>query len=171
MKLRIAVVAGALAIAGVSVRAETIDRVMAVVGGQLITLSDVTVARDLGLVASIGAPDPVRAVLSQLIDRELMLAEVDRYAPPEPSADVVDRDLAAVKSRFSSAADYDAVLTRSGIDDRRVREFVRQTLRIRAYQDQRFSSTDTRRDTLIGEWLSGLRRRGDVVDIYAAGRP
>jgi hypothetical protein len=38
------------------------------------------------------------------------------------------------------------------------------------YQDQRFSSTDARRETLIAEWLAGLRRRGDVVDIYATGR-
>ena len=166
----LALAAAVLVLAGASLRAETIDRVMAVVAGQIITLSDVTVARDLGLVAAAPSPDPIRAVLSQLIDRELMLAEVDRYAPPEPSADAIDRDLAAVRARFSSTADYEAVLTRSGIDDSHVREFVRLTLRIRAYQDQRFSSTDSRREALIEEWLSALRRRGDVVDIYAAGR-
>ena len=41
--------------------AETIDRVLAVVAGQLITLSDVTAARDLGLQTAEGAADPVRA--------------------------------------------------------------------------------------------------------------
>jgi hypothetical protein len=150
--------------------AETIDRVLAVVAGQIITLSDVTAARDLGIVAPAPSADPIRAVLSALIDRELMLAEVDRYAPPEPSAEAIERDLAAVRARFASRADYDAVLARSGVDDQRVRELVRQTLRVRAYQDQRFSSADARRETLITEWLAGLRRRGDVVDIYATGR-
>jgi len=150
--------------------AETIDRVLAVAAGQIITLSDVTAARDLGIVAPPAAADPIRAVLTALIDRELMLAEVDRYAPPEPSADAIERDLAALRTRFASRADYDAVLARSGVDDQHVRELVRQTLRIRAYQDQRFSAVDARRDSLIAEWLAGLRRRGDVVDIYAAGR-
>src|SRR5471032_2258897 len=73
------------------VRAETIDRVLAVAAGQLITLSDVTVATDLGLQSPDGSADPVRAVLSKLIDRELVLAEVDRYAPAEPTTEAVDR--------------------------------------------------------------------------------
>src|SRR5262249_29138765 len=60
------------------VSAETIDRVLAVVGGQVIMLTDVTAARDLGLQAADTAADPVRAILSKLIDRELILAEVDR---------------------------------------------------------------------------------------------
>src|SRR5882672_5342805 len=67
--------------------AETIDRVLAVAAGQLIMLSDVTAARDLGLVTLNKAVDPgqsIGAILSTLIDRELVLAEVDRYAPPEP---------------------------------------------------------------------------------------
>jgi hypothetical protein len=150
--------------------AETIDRVLAVVAGQIITLSDVAAARDLGIVAAMPAADPIRAVLSALIDRELMLAEVDRYAPPEPSAEAIERDLAAVRARFASRADYDATLARSGVDEQRVRELVRQTLRIRAYQEQRFAAADARRETLISEWLAGLRRRADVVDIYATGR-
>jgi hypothetical protein len=33
-----------------------------------------------------------------------MLAEVDRYAPPEPPADAIERDLAAVRGRFASRA-------------------------------------------------------------------
>ena len=147
--------------------AETIDRVLAVAAGQIITLSDVGVARDLGIVTPPSAADPIRAVLSALIDRELMLAEVDRYAPPEPSPDAIDRDLAAIRARFATRAEYDAVLQRAGVDDQHVRALVRQTLRIRAYQDQRFSPADARRAALIEEWLAGLRRRGEVVDIYA----
>src|SRR5262245_29227888 len=73
----------------VFVHAETIDRVLAVAAGQIITLSDVNAARDLGIATPGAAADPVRAVLSQLIDRELVLAEVERYAPPEPAPDAV----------------------------------------------------------------------------------
>src|SRR5204863_4891306 len=57
-----------------------------------------------------------REVLSTLIDRELQLAEVDRYAPPEPSAADVDREVQVVRARFRSPDAFDAVLARSGID-------------------------------------------------------
>ena len=151
-------------------RAETIDRVLAVVGGQLITLSDVTAARDLGLQSADGTPDPIRAVLVKLIDRELILAEVDRYAPPEPSTDGVDREVLRVRERFPSQAALDAALARSGIDQRHLREMLRDDLRIRTYLDQRFATAADRRQALIEEWLAGLRRRGDVSDLYLSAR-
>jgi hypothetical protein len=152
------------------VGAETIDRVVAVVVGQVIMLSDVTAAQELGLESVEPGPDPVRALLSRLIDRDLMLAEVDRYAPPEPDPGAIDRGLAAIRNRFSSPAAYDAVLTRCGIDEKHVRETIRQNLRIDAYLEQRFTPADPRRRALIADWLTGLRRRGDVVDLYATGQ-
>lgn len=119
--------------------AETLDRVLAVVAGQLITLTDVTAARDLGMQAAGTSADPVRDILSKLIDRELVLAEVDRYAPPEPTAEAVARELADVRVTFSTRAAFDAALARSGIDENHLRETLRQNLRIRAYEDQRFT--------------------------------
>ena len=150
--------------------AEIIDRVLAVVGGQLITLSDVTAARDLGLQTAEGAADPVRGILSKLIDRELIVAEVDRYAPPEPTAEAIDRETGRIRMRFPSAEAFVAALERSGADEKQLREIVRQDLRIRAYLDQRFSSAQERRQAVMDDWLSGLRRRGDVVDLYLSGR-
>jgi hypothetical protein len=152
------------------VSAETIDRVLAVVTGQLITLSDVTAARDLGLQSADGTPDPIRAVLVKLIDRELILAEVDRYAPPEPSTDAVDREVHRVRERVPSQAALDAALARSGIDQRRLREMLRDDLRIRTYLDQRFATAADRREALVEEWLAGLRRRGDISDLYLSAR-
>src|SRR4051794_22812899 len=68
------------------VRAEVIDRVLAVVAGNLITQSDVTAAYELKLVMPAAGADPMRDVLRQLIDRQLEIAEVERYSPVEPSA-------------------------------------------------------------------------------------
>ena len=151
-------------------RAETIDRVLAVVAGQLITLTDVTAALDLRLQPTDGAADPVRAVLSRLIDRELILTEVDRYAPPEPTAEAVDREVERVRARFPSQDALDAALSRSGIDEKHLRETLRQDLRMRAYLDQRFTAATDRREALLGDWLAGLRRRGDVIDLYLPGK-
>lgn len=151
-------------------RGEVIDRVLAVVAGQPITLSDVIGARDLGLQSADGAADPLRAILSKLIDRELMLAEVERYGPPEPTADAVDREVARIRARFSSADAYAAAAARSGIDVRHLRETARQTLLIDAYLVQRFTAAGDRRQSLIDDWIAGLRRRGTVVDLYLTGR-
>ena len=157
----------ALALACI-VDAETIDRVVSVVGGHVIMLSDVSAARELGLESADPGPDPVRAMLSRLIDRQLTLAEVDRYAPPEPAAEAVDRGLAAVRARFPTSTVFDEVLARCGIDEKQVREWIRQNLRIDAYLEQRFTPADPRRQSLIADWLNGLRRRGDLVDLYAS---
>jgi hypothetical protein len=153
-----------------SLDAEIIDRVLAVVAGQLITLSDVIAARDLGLQTAEGAADPIRGILSKLIDRELIVAEVDRYAPPEPTSEAIDRETGRIRMRFPSGEAFVATLERSGTDEKQLREIVRQDLRIRAYLDQRFASAQERRQALMDDWLSGLRRRGDVVDLYLSGR-
>jgi hypothetical protein len=51
-----------------------------------------------------------------------------------------------------------------------VRELLREDLRIRAYLDQRFAadSPDDQRRTVV-DWIAGLRRRGDVVNLYEQG--
>ena len=159
-----------IAAGGTRSAAEIIDRVLAVVSGDLITLSDVTAARDLGLQTADGAADPTRAILSKLIDRELVLAEVDRYGPPEPTREAIDTEVAKVRARFASAAGYTDVLQRSGIDEAHLRETLRQDLRIRAYQDQRFATAGERRQSMIDEWIASLRRRASVLDLYAATR-
>src|SRR6185436_1307731 len=136
-------------------------RVLAVVAGQLITLTDVRAAIDLRLQATEGAADPVRAVLTKLIDRELILVEVDRYAPPEPTAEAVNREVERVRARFESQQALDDALARSGIDEKHLRETLRQELRMRAYLDQRFTAASDRRQALVDDWLSGLRRRAE----------
>ena len=150
--------------------AETIDRVLAVVNGNLITLSDVAAARELGLVSPGNVADPIRAILSSLIDRTLQLNEVERYAPPEPTADALDRQMETVRARFPTGAAFEAALARSGVDLQRLREMLRDNLRIRAYLDQRFVSAADRRQQLVADWLAGLRRRAELTDLYLSER-
>jgi hypothetical protein len=114
-----------------AVRAEIIDRIVAVVAGDLIMLSDAVAARDLGLISANGG-------VAQLIDRALILSEVSRYAPPEPPADAVTRAFEQLRSSVAPAARFEQILIRGGIDEGRLRERLRQDLRIAAYLDQRF---------------------------------
>ncbi|HEY7791343.1 MAG TPA: hypothetical protein VIC33_12560 [Vicinamibacterales bacterium] len=129
---------------------EIIDRVMAVVGTQIVTLSDVRMVQVFGLTngpqftdsrpqATGHGPQAAAAdVLQQLIDRDLMLQEVEHYAPPEPDPSDVSRALSEVRRRFPDQAAYDRALVDNGIDDTRLRAFVRDNLRLRAYLDERF---------------------------------
>jgi hypothetical protein len=184
---------------------EIIDRMLAVVAGDLIMLSDVMAAVEFGLVPRASGPDVTRAVLTQLIDRSLMLAEVERYAPPEPATAAVDRELQAVRDRFPSTDAFNSALSRYGIKETHLRETLRANLRLRAYLEQRFTvvgpsdeeiaayyrehpdlfrragrlaSLDEaradivqmlafeRRQTMVDEWLAGLRRRAAITDVY-----
>ncbi len=127
-----------LALVGVPLRlrAEVIDRVMAVVGTAVVTLSDVRAAEAFGLTSGSAPAD----VLAALIDRELMLGEVDRYAAPDPESAVLDRRLAQIQARFPNRALYDEALARTAMTEVRLRAIVGETLRIETYLDQRFGS-------------------------------
>jgi hypothetical protein len=161
----------ACSVLAVAARAdEVIDRVVAVVSGDIILLSDVRAARELQLVDSgeQADSDPDRETLSRLVDRALMLAEVDRYAPPLPSEEAVSQALEVVRARSTSAMAFTQILSRVGLEEMHLREMLRENLRIRAYLDQRFAAdTPGRQGELVAEWLAGLRRRAEIADLYA----
>ena len=64
-------------------QAEIIDRVLAILPGQIVTLSDVEAALDFGLVEAPPGTERIAGGLSALVDRMLMLNEVRRVVPPE----------------------------------------------------------------------------------------
>ena len=154
----------ALLLAVASVHAEIIDRILAVVDGAIIMQSDVTLAVKLGLVPAPSAADPIAAPLEALIERRLMLEEVDRYAPPDPPDADVDRRLADIRTR--AGARFDSVLLESGMSVDQLRRQVRDDLRMDAYLQQRFGTAQApdpeQRTATIRDWLAGLRHRANV---------
>ena len=123
-------------------RADVIDRILAVVGHELITLSDTTAAFKLGLVPP-PAPgtDRIRATLDALISRQLELAEANRYQPPEPPPAEIDARLEAVRSRAETPQMFAAALAEAGLSEEQLRLRLRDDLRIEAFLAQRFGST------------------------------
>jgi len=123
-------------------RAQIIDRVLAVVVGEPITLSDVTAAMRLGLVPeAAGNEDRTRAVLDALIERKLQLIEVNRYVPPEPSDGEIDARIAQVRARFESQAALERAMKETGVTPAQLRARVRDDLRIESYRRQRFGAS------------------------------
>jgi len=155
-------------------RAEIIDRILAIVDTQMITLSDVRAALRFRLVSEEVSADPVGAALQRLIDRRLMLAEVDRYAPPEPSESVISASVAAIEQRFGDALAFEIALNQSALNREELRRHLRDSLRIDTYLRQRFASAvqgpgddvEAQRTAFVRQWVEGLRRRGAVQLLY-----
>lgn len=185
---------------------EIIDRILAVVEGQLITLSDVRAVIRLGLETLPAGGDPTRQMLDKLIDRQLVLIEVERYAPPDPLPPAIDARLPAIRGKFKDALEFETTLHQVGMTVDHLRRYIRDTLRIESYLQQRFNAAvqpgedeiaeyyrlraaeftrngavapysearndvrerliDERRSALVTDWLAGLRRRANIVDLF-----
>jgi len=100
---------------------QVLDRVLARVNGQPITLSDGRAALGLGLVQVPPGSDPIAAATEQLIVRQLLLGEVARFAPPEPDEAAVAREKASI-TRQASGADLETLMKSTGLDDERIAE-------------------------------------------------
>jgi hypothetical protein len=138
-------------------RAELIERTVAIVGGQAITLSDVRAALALGLFEVGDGADPIVAGSRRMIERVLVLREVQRYAPAEPSDTAIDARVRAVAARFPSPDAYRAAVVAAGFSEALVRAWARDDLRIDAYIDQRFTA-------------AGVAVDADVASFYAQHR-
>lgn len=128
-------------VTGAARGAEIIDRVLAVVDGATITLSDASAALRLALepAPGLGAPGTIPAARDALVERQLILAEVDRYAPPAPAEADVARAFDGVRARVG-AAQMDATLLQTGGNEARLRRYLRDTLRMELYMAQRFGT-------------------------------
>lgn len=136
-----------------------LERTLALVGGAVITQSDVDLARALGLIDDVAGPrDP--SPLVRLIDRQLMLREVARFSPPEPTPAAVQARMAAVHARAGGPAAVAAALTRAGTTPARLESWVRDDLRVADYVDQRFASAGTPSDAEVAAYL---RTHGDAL--------
>ncbi|MGH9240964.1 MAG: hypothetical protein ACRD3G_23225 [Vicinamibacterales bacterium] len=136
---------------------QVLDRVVARVGSAAITQTDVEAAVAFGIVDP-KAGDPVKL----MIDRRLMLAEVNRLPPPEPDMRAIQALMVNMKT--AAGPDVNAVMKRTGVDDKRLSELARETLRIQSYVLKRFP-TGPRSEEQRARWLNDLRVRGDVAEV------
>lgn len=154
--------------------AETLDRILAVAAGHVIMQSDVRAFVDLQLTAAATDAEDRNArdeqVLTYLIERRLVLDEVDRYVVADPPAADVERRLAAVAARFRSGEELAAVLARVGYTTDDLRQVLQDDARRDAYVASRFGpggapAGDGQRAAMVAEWVAGLVARGPVVRI------
>lgn len=167
-----------------------VDRLVAVVEQRALTASDLRLAIRLGSIPGNAASDA--ALVEQLVTRELVRAEAERFAVVEPTPAAVDARLTQLAAGREVAAWLDD-LGSLGVTADRIRRMVADDLRIAEYLEQRFTTaaqpTDAeatarakaaggatadevatardalvaeRRQMLIDDWVAALRRRAAV---------
>ncbi len=121
---------------------EMLDRILAVVAGDVILQSDVRAFVDLQLLtADIGAgAGSEDDVLTYLIERRLVIDEVERYVASDPPPAGVERRVTAVADRFPSEAAFEAALARVGFTHDDLRQVLRDDMRREAYLESRFGA-------------------------------
>lgn len=129
---------------GAATGQQLLDRVLARVGTAVITLTDVQVVLGLGLELRPIARDDATPALEHLIDRQLVLDEVARFPPPEPTDGAVAEEVASIKARVGPR--LAELLATTGRDEAGMAALVRETLRARAYIAQRFGVSAQVRD-------------------------
>lgn len=125
--------------AGVQAQGSVLDRIVATVNGEVVTLSDVRAARQLKLIAGADAMTDDQ-LLDALIERRLTINEVARYtsaAPPAADIDARRKAWEATLPRGTTAANALAMV---GMRDAALTEWFRDDLRLAAYLDQRFTA-------------------------------
>jgi len=120
-------------------RSEIVDRVVAVVNGEPITLSIVEDAMNAIWVDPQNIPDSQQAALDRLIDHKLKLQEARRWgADLIVSEEVLSLEVAKIASRFASPEEVSRTLLRQGIYQSDLEERLIEEIMVEKMIDRKF---------------------------------
>ena len=124
-----------------SVKQDVIDKVVATVDSQIIMLSDVRAVTELGVLVMGSNEGSETQVISRLINRILILVEVDRFLVSEPLQIEIQRRIDELKEHHSTVESFETAWKSVGMTEERLYRLIRNNLRIDSYLLQRFTST------------------------------
>jgi hypothetical protein len=138
-----------------------LDGIAAVVNGEVITQSDVRAARLLRLVEeAANASDAL--LIRALINRRLELAEVRRYAPPEPAAAEIAARRRQWEATLPPGSNVADLLARTWMTEAALTIWLRDDVRLKGYLAQKFSASPDRA-ARMQRWVDGLFERAEVM--------
>jgi hypothetical protein len=171
--------------------AEIIDRVIGVVDGRIITLSDLRQERAIRAALGGTTPEGDRALLDDLIERSLMVGQLEEFPGVQVAEEEIVARLGKVANRqgLTEAVLREAIRLRlliAGYLDLRFRQFIRiSDEEVRKYYDEVFAPevrargaspppfeqvaegirknvTEEKLNRELDNWLEAVRRRSDV---------
>ncbi len=134
--LRCLGVAAALLLGHGAAAQDLVDRVVAVVNGQPITLSEAV--ETVALQPHVEPAPTLAEAVETLIEARLMETEARRYPMGPVPADEIEATLRALRDRFASDAAYRAALLRLGIREDYLRKRIERELAVDRYIERRF---------------------------------
>ncbi len=120
-----------------SATAELVDRIVAIIDREVVTLSESEQAGEIAR-ARTGAPAPLASIVERLIEAKLVLREVDRFTGEPVSPELVESALREVRAGFASESEFREMLRRSGLSEEGLRANLRRQVRVAQYLEQRF---------------------------------
>lgn len=116
---------------------QVVDRIIARVAGDILTLSELRELERFQRLVEGRAADEA-GLLRQLLEQWIVENEAAATRFPRPSAERVERELARLAGRFGSAEEYRARLTEVGLTESAVRRLLERQLYLGAFLDYRF---------------------------------
>ena len=132
---------------------DLVDRVVAVAANHVIMLSDTRAFLELRLVDTPGASDPIPPILTTLIERQLVLAEIPANLIVEPSRLEVDRSMAVVAEQLGGDEVLASLLPTVGFTRDDLRQVLREDLRVDRYLARRFPGARQPTQEELDVWM------------------
>ena len=146
--------------ATVSVSAQQLDQVLAVVSGQIVLRSDVRAFLELGLIEEIETSDTIQSdqyYVTKLIERQLALDEANRYRIPMPASERVEEALGAIQDHLGAESKLSSLLVLVGLGLADVRQILQDNIRIDMYIDERFGDASQLSESELISYFSNHR--------------
>jgi peptidyl-prolyl cis-trans isomerase SurA len=137
MRSRVASICLALFVAAPCARAELVDRIVAIIDREVVTLSEAEQASEIARARS-GEEVPLVAIVERLIEARLVEREVERFTSEPVPSELVERAFEEVRAGTSSASEFKKMLARSGLSEDELRAILRRQVSVARYLERRF---------------------------------
>jgi hypothetical protein len=157
--------------------AVTVDRIAAVIDGQVLTVSEITQMVELRFFPRLAVSDEDhrREVLDALIAQALRYRDVERFGAQDIPSDTIEARVVEIQRRFPSEVELTAALARVELTPEELRALVKRQLQVEAYIQERFAplvfvTNEEIDDYYRGPWREQRRDRGLAVPPLAEVR-
>ncbi|HXV60287.1 MAG TPA: hypothetical protein VEK15_06300 [Vicinamibacteria bacterium] len=124
-------------LAPAAVHAELVDRIVAIVDQDVITLSEAEKAQQMAELRALPQTS-LSEVVDRLIEQRLIGREVERFSSEPVPEELVDRAFAEVRDRFSSDEEFHGAVSELALSTDEIKAELRLQIRVTRYLEKRF---------------------------------
>jgi peptidyl-prolyl cis-trans isomerase SurA len=150
--------------------AVTVDRIAAVIDGQVLTVSEISQMVAIRFFPRLASADDDhrREVLDALIAQALRYRDVERFGAQDIPKDTIEARVIEIQKRFGSPAEFEAAVAKAELTMDEVRALAKRQLQVEAYIQERFAplvfvSNEDIESYYRDEWTRQRRERGLAV--------